>query len=152
MQLVVIGWGSFACDECDLMSLQTFSKTWWWSLVSYIKHEKDLDALVYLNGTSTNLKCTHFEQGWDLQSVTLNMKKIYVHLYISIGHQQAGVDYSALLLLVFWTQNWLLRLILTNKFSWVSDLPALDSLPAFDFQWLAYYQIKFMNWLSMPLL
>jgi hypothetical protein len=66
-----------------------------------MKHEKDLGVLVYLNETSTNLKCTHFEQGWDLQSVTLNMKKIYVHLYISIGHQQAGVAYSALLQLVF---------------------------------------------------
>jgi hypothetical protein len=125
---------------------QFFSKTWWWSLVSYITHEKDLGALVYLNGTPTNLKCTHFElQGWDLQSVTLNMKKIYVHLYISMGHQQAGVADSALLHLVFWKQNWLLSLILTNNFSWVSNLPAFESLPAFDFEWLAYYEIKFIK-------
>jgi hypothetical protein len=76
MQVVVIGWGSFACDECDLMAPQFFSKTWWWSSVSYIKHEKYLGALVHLNETSTYLKRTHFEQGWDLQSVILNMKKL----------------------------------------------------------------------------
>jgi hypothetical protein len=123
MQVVVIGWGSFAGNECELMAPQLFSKAWWWSSVSYIKHEKDLGALVYLNRTSTNVKCTH---GWDLQSVTLNMKKFYVHLYISMGHQQAGVAESPLLQLVFWTQNWLLRLILTNNFSSVSNLPALE--------------------------
>jgi hypothetical protein len=33
------------------MAPQFFPKTWWWSLVSYIQHEKDLQALVYLNGT-----------------------------------------------------------------------------------------------------
>ncbi len=41
---------------------------------------------------------------------------------------------------------------MTNNFSSVSNLSALESLPAFDFEGLAYYQIKFMNWLSMPLL
>jgi len=127
------------------MAPQFFSKAWWWSSVSYIKHEKNLGALVYLNRTSTNVKCTHFKQGWDLQSVTLNMKNFYVHLYISMGHQQAGVAESALLQLVFWMQNWLLRLILTNNFSSVNNLPALESLPAVDFESLAYYQRKFMK-------
>jgi len=29
-----------------------------------MKDKKNLAAFVYLNGTATNLKCTHFKQGW----------------------------------------------------------------------------------------
>jgi hypothetical protein len=51
-----------------------------------------------------------------------------------MGHQEAGVADSALLQLVFSKQTWLQRLTVTNNFSSVSNLSALESLAAFDFE------------------